>query len=455
MAAGPRVAARSIWLPILLLAPTWLRNEATSVTLDLRTAAGFGVLLGLFFGPQRPTFKLLLIDGLMLALVGVRTASLLANGQLLMLTFPEILRQWLLPYIVGRFILANSSDLTALGKAAVLAVTIASIYAIVEAITKVNIINKALGMSFTLLEEAEGYRWGLKRAQGPTEHPIFYGMLLTLMLPPVLFAARDSLRRGASKKPLAALLLLLTGIVVTVSRGAQIAGFAVVYLVAALGSRRWRVPLIALTLVAAVGVWAGKDALMPILASLGKSSKEEEPDYKTIYVIQGKEYEYTGELHRFLLFKVYEDDLAQAGLLGYGDSLAPIIQSKPEDIAQMFASFDNHYVEFYLKYGKLGVGLFLGLTAAVLWSSLRLAWNVDDYRAPLAAGCFAAILAVSVDMATVTFAPDFSAAWFFIAGLTANLQALPPLRSPQIAFAAPQKALPAGGLNLLRPQRTK
>ena len=59
-----------------------------------------------------------------------------------------------------------------------------------KAVTHVNVVQHALGKVFGLLEEGSGYRWGLKRAQGLTSHPIYFGYLLVLTLPWALEARR-------------------------------------------------------------------------------------------------------------------------------------------------------------------------------------------------------------------------------------------------------------------------
>ncbi len=138
-------------------------------------------------------------------------------------------------------------------------------------------------------------------------------------------------------------------------------------------------------------------------------------------VIDGHSYDYTGTNHRLLLLRVYADAIAHAGWFGFGTpkvsgdtTHVPFVE---DQLRSLFASIDNHYVQFVLQAGYLGVGLFVVLGAVSAGYLLPPALAIDHRRGLLAAGLFGAIVATMFSLMTVWLSRDFSFFWLLLVGV--------------------------------------
>ena len=388
-----------------------------------------------------------LADTFIVGLLLVVAVSQNQAGGLRPLTMPEIARKWLLPYLMGRWLLASAADVPAATRLIVRVLLVLSAYAVVEAGIKVNILNKALGKSYDLLEEGEGYRWGMKRAQAMFDHPIFFGMALVLLLPWALEAGRQARAKAAPRWWRLVPWAVSAALFATVSRGPQLAamGSAAIYYFFRLP--RFRVTMAAAALVLGVLAFGVKDQIVELL---GKAAGEKSEDVTLIY-IEGEEVEYTGTAHRMLLFRVYEKAIDTTGLFGFGTELKGV--ELEESIAQRFGSIDCHYLLFLLQHGYLGVGAFLILTVTTLLKLVPVARRVDLPQSALAAGLFGSLFAVAVLMVSVYFSPDFAAVWLFSAGLASRLpllsESLAPRRRAGPSPPSPHRPRPFGRSRLM------
>ncbi len=418
---GARPALWACWPPALLLLPVWLAAGMGALLLDLRTAAAAGVLLGgvsawLGKWPSRWLFS----DVLVVVLTATQVVSEYKVGIFGTLTVPELIRSWALPYFLGRFFLGSASELQGALRPFCKAMVGLSAFAMFESVTKLHLVNKALGKVYGVLEQGEGYRMGLKRAQGMTDHPIFFGMMLVLFLPWAMTAAGLAKSGRDTPRWWKAVPWLMGGALFgTVSRGPQISALATVYVATFFARPKWRVAMALLAIVGGTAVYTGRELVMD---QLQKAIAEE--DEEPIYVnIDGEEELYTGTRHRVLLFKVYAEALANAGLFGYGLQMTGI--DLEESLAQRFGSIDSTYVMFYLQRGYSGVVPFVLLELCTLVQLGGVAWKGRGPVAGLAGAMFGAMAAVDVGLFTSWFAPDFGTVWLFLAGFAANLATLP------------------------------
>ena len=432
---GGRSALWGGWFIGMLLLPVWLTMQVGSLLIDLRAVAAVCGLLGLAFGLKTPEernskqeFRLLPADVLIVVLVLIQAYSQWRIGRVGPLTIPEIARKWLLPYVVGRFFLGSLRDLDRILPLACKLFMTLSVFAIVEAVIKVNLMNRVLGKTYGLLEQGEGYRWGLKRAQGPLDHPIFFGMMLVLLFPWAVEASNRALKGRGPKWWLLLTPAMGTAIIVTVSRGAQIAGFFTIGMTVFFQNPRWRIAIIILAILGGVGAYGSKQLLSE---TLSKMAGEKEDETRLIS-INGDEVEYTGTNHRILLFKVYEDAIANTGLFGFGYELQGI--ELEESIAQRFGSIDDHYNLFLLQHGYAAIGSFLILALLSILDLGIIAWDPRNPAAGFAGASCGAMVAVTVSLLSVWFAPDFGMIFIFSAGLAGNLRTMalerdePPLK---------------------------
>jgi hypothetical protein len=436
---GAREALWRSWLLTLLVLPSWLVAQSGALTYDLRTASELAVLIGFALSPPKdgPPARFLLADLLAIGLSSSIIISQYQVGHFGPLAGPDIVRKWLLPYLMGRFFLGSAADIGRVLPIFARMVAWMSVLAMVEAVVKFNIINKVLGKTFSLLEEGEGYRWGMKRAQGNLEHPIFFGMLLVMIFPWTVEAFRRA-RQGRGPRWWRYLPLLIGGaLFATVSRGPQIAALFTFAATVFFRKKRWRLPILAGGLALAVSVYVLKEQAVDGLSQMA-GEKGGEP---ILIVLDGEEVEYTGTNHRILLFSVYRDTFHRLGLFGYGAELRGI--NLEEDIAQRFGSIDNHYMLFLLQYGYVSEGIFLALALCTAYYLGRAGWKGGPAPSGLAGSLCGAMLAVAVLLVSVWFAPDFGTAWLFCAGLASNIRTLAPEAAPEEKDAPVPEEAPA------------
>lgn len=452
LVGGLRQALLRGYVPVLLLAPTWMIYQFFSVQLEFRTAAGLGVVLALLLAPgTRLLGRWLVADTLAVVLFLVQLCSQTAAGELRPFVPPELARMWLLPYFMGRIMFGSHSDIDRALKPIVLLCLFLSLYSIIEAVSKVNIVNTVLRKEFAVLEAGEGYRYGLKRAQGPLIHPIYFGNMLVLMLPWALEAFGRRRERGAPWWWPWLLPIMGVGIFVTVSRGAWIAAVITLGVVAFFRNPKWRKMMVISTLVGGALLYFNKDALMELVGKAGGETAED----VSMVRIRGREYEYTGTKHRVLLWIVYEEAINKAGWLGFGwsldDGLAKADIEFEEAVELRFGSIDNHYLLFYLQRGIAGVAAFILLGLAGIAQAGRVAWDPRLPHSRLAAGMCGALLAITLVAYTVAFELDYGTVWLFCVGMTGSLRLLPrSLGSGAPRTTAPTPKSPA----TLRPRLT-
>jgi hypothetical protein len=413
-ADGTKIA----WFVATLAVPGWLIANFRSISLDAVTGVALAMLLATLNRPYSGTRPRWVLCDLMVALV-VLTAILsdALNRILIPGTVIELVRTWVLPYLVGRLFLRSWDEVRPVLPVLVALAAALSGFALVEAVTKTNLLAVVTGIKWQLLETGEGFRWGLKRAQGNTNHPIYFGLLMTLTLPWVLMAARAA-RNGEGPRWWAAVpAVAAAAAFVTVSRAAHLA--VVFVFTCDLFFRRptYRGPMLACAVFGGLAFLAFRQETLDLL---GRYAGETDSYYETVR-INGIDYEYTGTRHRDLLLVAYDEAIEQTGWVGYGTSF----QDMPLDpyMDGRFRSIDHHYLLHYLRYGALGIAAFLALAVAAAWNLGREALARDGPLSDLAAGLFGAFVAVTVMARGVAFSFDFAATWLFVAGLSASLAA--------------------------------
>lgn len=356
--------------------------------------------------------QLFLVLFLILAQIGSQASA----GSLKPLTVIELARKWVLPYLMGRLLISEIGDLRAAYRTMMVIVVILTILAIFECAVQLNPINMLLGKRYDLLEQGEGYRWGLKRAHVTFDHPIFFGMTLVLLLPWTLETRRQSILGQGSRWWRMMPWLIACGLFATVSRGPQLAAMATVGIYAFFRLSERRLTFLMIFLGAACVAYTQKETLIDALSCFAGEKNVEEIRFITI---DGEEVEYSGTNHRLLLFRVYSQAIDQAGLFGFGYELKGVLID--ENLAQRFASIDCHYLLFFLQHGYLGCGAFLILTLTILIKLIRRAWNPTDAIGSFAGGLAGALASVAVLLVSVWFSPDFAGVWLFTAGLATRL----------------------------------
>ena len=243
-----------------------------------------------------------------------------------------------------------------------------------EAITHVNPINKLLGRGGSFAS-VSGDRWGMRRAEGISKHPIFMGMIIAGLFPWVLAAA---VGRSAGARYCQACRawpgswvqrVVVASIVFPLSRGPILILIMTSALAAYLVLKRVRIPMIAITVAGAMFLIANSGNLVQMLEATAQDTDQ------TMISIRGEQYPYTGTNHRYLLFLVYQQAIIDAGPFGFGSFTLEkpnLVHYVEPHLRQLFHSLDNHYLVTLLNYGYVGLTTFLLLGLSAVYTTWRL-----------------------------------------------------------------------------------
>jgi hypothetical protein len=178
--------------------------------------------------------------------------------------------------------------------------------------------------------------------------------------------------------------------------------------------------MLTLALVGIVAIVAGRSQVTELLnKAAGRGSEEQ-----YFVVVKGNVYEYSGTNHRYLQFLIYEEQVARAGLVGFGtDGMWDFrraakreihIPQFPARVPAMFYSIDSHYLYFLLERGWVGMALWC--CAALLAVYYYLTTPMPGFR-ELGVGLACSILAIMLLLATVFSHPPFEGTLLFMFGL--------------------------------------
>ncbi len=407
---------RTAWFLATLSVPTWFIVQFRSVTLDAISGVGMATLLAAFFRPYSGAGSRWVLSDLLLA--GVVLSALLSdatNRILIPGTVLDLTRTWILPYLVGRFAVESWDRMDRTLRLIVILSAVLCSFALIEAVSQTNILGTLSGKKWVLLERGEGFRWGLKRAQGTTNHPIYFGLLMALTLPWLMFAGRCAARREAPRWWIGVPILATVAAIVTVARSAHLA-ILIVFLADVFFRRPgYRPGMILVAVVGGILFFLFREQVLDWLGAYAGEAAVGQDKVK----IYGVEYEYTGTRHRDLLLLAYQEAVEKAGWLGYGTNLRDMPRDSNMD--PRFLSIDHHYLLHYLKYGYLGIGAFIVFAASAAWNLGREALARDGPWSELAGGFFGAFVAVTLLVRGVALEADFGAMWLFVAGVGASL----------------------------------
>lgn len=417
---GYRDGMRFAWFIATLAVPCWFAVKFRSVTFDTVSGVALGVLIATLFRPFSGTRTRWVLSDLMIGLV-VLTAftSDTVNRALIPGTIIDVVRLWILPYLVGRLCVDSWKQMDRTVQLIVVLAAALSAFALIEAVSKTNILATLSGKKWDILDRGEGYRWGLKRAQAIANHPIYFGLLLSLTLPWLLAAARAALRREAPQWWTAVPVMAVSAAIVTVSRSAHLAILMVFLSDLFFRRATARMPMIVIAVSGGVIFFLFREQILDILGAYAGEADVGDEKVK----IYGIEYDYTGTRHRDLLFLAYDEAIDRKPWFGFGTIFPSPDMPKDPYMDPRFKSIDNQYLLHYLQYGYVGIAAFIAFGAVAAWNLAREAWARDGVWSDLAAGLFGAFVAVMIMVRGVAILPDFGAMWLFVAGVAATLRA--------------------------------
>ncbi len=214
------------------MVPSWIYQVFGPIRMDLRTYAALTALVILGISTRRffPR-RWVLCDSLVL---GIMLSQLTAEYMNAELSFAMILPfgyEWYLPYLVGRKIFDEAENVQEFTHVAVWCCVVLTVWTAIESITHVNPVSLVVEHVGSFNAE-QNHRWGLRRAEGSTTHPIYMGMVFVTLLPWVLYAASLAKLRLAPSWWRTAPWFAGVGVFFTMSRGPQIGVLLILYLTA-------------------------------------------------------------------------------------------------------------------------------------------------------------------------------------------------------------------------------
>ena len=415
--SGQRAAIVLAWALILLL-PTWMHRTFGAADVNLRCVIilfTFGILIARDSGPLWS--RILFADVVILALV----IAIVSSRLLLFGPSPSwglrVAIDWLLPYMFGRLLFADMGIVRSMTMVVVVSLCVLLSHAIIEAVLGLNVLQS---MSGQFKWHTISYRFGLKRAEGGLTHPIYFGFALVLLMPWSIYAWSLARRRMAPKWWRYSPLMNLGCIILSGSRGAIIAS-AIALSTAFFVRRKNRLShlFIIIGLCAVTVIYWGQ--ILDGLRRWGGESRDER-----VVVINGREFAYSGTLHRIVQMRVYERALWECGLLGFSDVGTPdskCLAHVDYHLRDLFFSIDNHYLQFTLDCGYLGIGLFVLLGVVVISYMVEAATESTRPESLLAASFAGTTLATMIMLWTVWLPPELGFYFLFNCGMVATWRA--------------------------------
>lgn len=423
------VAALGWGVIISFVFPCWITHLILGVPLDLRISTSFVLsLLTLFQSARRITWSFNATDWAVLALYGVHvTSDSIQDG----FGFSHMVRafgEWSLPYIAGRLSARNVEDWRWLTWIAVTVAVLLAVWAVTESITRVNIGDSIFGVRPADRTDPMAIRGGFKRAEGPTRHAIWFGMIQVLLLPFTVAAAYRSVRNEGPLWWIVAPICSLCGTCATVSRGPVLAAVAVLYLTALLSFPKLRVYLVVLGIaVCGFGV-VMKDTVI-------RSLEWVEPDQWSVVHENKNTVEFEGETHRlstlsyrWLEVIAYLPAISEAGFFGFGTertSTFPVnvpMGPSAEQTVSVFWSIDCEYLLLILRFGWLGLVAFIaiGLFSAFHMQRQALFLHPPDRLFPNA--IVATLIATSLALLVEWMPHDYGFVYLWLCGVANGIR---------------------------------
>lgn len=379
---GPRQAIAAAAL-LTLLVPQWVRWDVSSgVWINVPTAITVLMLALYSFHPQATfVFRLRLCDWAILAMIGVHIASDIANDGFSISILLRAYGEWFMPYVAGRLAFQRIDDVRwALPLAAGVSLALA-LQGVVEAMLSL----RPNLFEFLSMQErpvpkgiesnaANASRWGFKRAYGPLMHSLYFGVVQVILMPWLLYAGQRMMRNRTDepggKGWLWSIPVTALGVASSLTRGPFLAIGALIYGMYWVLTPRNRFVLGVIGVVAVLATIAISGSVLDQLDAL----TGEDLSAQTTK-LDDKDEKFTSARARTLLFKVYAHPMKYAGLLGYGTEAC---SSFPPDVplnqpVGKVKAVDNAYILFTLRFGYLGLLLFLAINVTAAWQFLSLA----------------------------------------------------------------------------------
>ncbi len=429
---GPDVALGGGIL-ISLVIPVWLRIDVWGLPVDLRTVVAIlGLGIYCIHPDARLKTRVTSADCACIGLVAMHLISDTLNEGfglgIVLLAFAR----WYVPFVSGRLVNRDTRNYDIWIRIACYLCVVFAGWSVVESTTRVNPANYVVEARPKDRTPAVSLRFGLKRAEGPTTHPIWFGMLQCLLFPYALTAATRAWRRRGPRWWLAVPFANVLGVFFTFSRGPVICliisllGFAAV---------QWRVRWTYVAgglAVAVVGltIWTA-EIFDHLRWTEGTSDRHSQVE------LSGAKYKLDPTNYRLILLRAYSKAIREVPLWGYGtDRLASWPPRVPLNadarvVQQRIWSIDNEYLLILLRFGWVGLVCFFMAAVLATYFALQRALTERESRGvgALAAGLGTTLAAVVIILTGEWMPSDWGFLLFYSFGFASSLRDARPGKS--------------------------
>jgi hypothetical protein len=396
---GP-VAALGATMVLSFAFPVWVKISIGGIPVNIRTTIAIINLTSFLLRPRsfHPQGKILvpltLLDfSVAITCLNHIISDAFATG------FSHVLPclaygEWVLPYVAGRYAVRDLNDVKWIAPWALGLLLFLGAMSCIESLTKVNPFELVFGNRPTELAGRNASRLDLKRAFGPTMHPIFFGMMIAVLMPWLACMWEPRASRHVRTFAVVAGVAAFSGAVFTISRTPVFTILGTASLALALRYRVLRWPLfvsLALTIVVfavfpnevtdAVSRWTGG----------GDKPRLIEIDGQAVITSSSR-----GRLH---YFGIYSDALVKAGPFGYGSQATtgfplriPGMEGSFKS-ANLFEMVDNAYILITLRFGWVGCGCLVILFLTSIATGWSLYVKRPDQLFPGAVACMLVVVA--------------------------------------------------------------
>jgi hypothetical protein len=403
-------------------APVWLTGPFPDFPVRLTTSAAvIGLLLFTLRTPYQLLTRPILLDVFIVAMIVLQTISDTFHGQTLGISLLQGYGEWALPYFAGRYAMRDLKAVDQISRWLSVMLILLAAGGLVEMLTGINVWEVVVGARPLEGFPRDASRFGLKRAYGPTLHPIFFGLLIISLAPwplALLNWARNRFDRGLAVCSLTA----LSGVIAPVSRS-PIVGLATMLAVSTAIRVRWARWIVG-GLGLALGIFLLVDFNTVLFTFEAAVNEHRNPSN---FHLDGERVVMSSASHRLVLLQVYWPALRESGFLGYGSQATagfpPRVPYLPKEerARKVLKLVDNAYVLMGLRFGWSGMLLFLALLLTAAGTASRLAW---DRSVGILAGCLAGmIFSMAAVLTTVWFSYDMGFEVLWSIGIIAGLAA--------------------------------
>lgn len=373
-------------IPTTWLFPTWFMlplfkgvgGSIVGTGIDIKVAVGAACLVLYCFMPGR-RFQLrpTICDAAILLLIFVHLVVDTQHEGFNLLILGRAYAEWYLPYVCGRLAFQSRSDIVAIWPIVAGVACLLALLGIVEATTEASLFDALFG-----LRPEEGFkhsasRWGIKRANGPTMHAIYFGVCQLALAGWVVFAAFRALQKRTAALWVFSPVLATIGIASAASRGPLLGVPLALIAGSFLGFRKARLGIGLACLFGILACFAFREPLLEIAAEWANEAKPRE------IMVDGETKLQSSVYNRINIFSVYKIAVRRAGFLGFGTQATqgfPInvpVGAREMETLRSVKYIDNTYLLITLRFGFLGVFAFAFAAFACLGQFLFIA---DRYR---------------------------------------------------------------------------